>query len=88
MTTEDPERSARETADAMERDAEQMKQRIDDLGESIDEAEKTKERRQEAGSDAIGDVAGDWEGEAAGADHGDDAVDAPHDDADKRDADG
>ena len=88
MAAERPEDGPREAADEMEREADQMEEQLDELGDEIDEAEAAAERRPEAGSDLLGDVAGDWEDEAAGAQQGDDAVDAPRQDPDKRDADG
>jgi len=88
MAAERPEDEPREAAGEMERDADEMEEQLDELGDEIDEAESAAERRPEAGSDLLGDVAGDWEDEASGAQQGDDAVDAPRRDPDKRDADG
>ena len=80
------ENEVREAAEAMERDADEMEQHLEELDGSIADAEKAAANRPEADSDILGDVAGDWEEEAEGAQQGDDAVDAARDDPDKRDA--
>jgi len=70
----DEERELQEAVEASKAAPEPMEERLDELGEEIDEAKHlADERREEANPGA---VAGDWEGEATGSHQGDDAEDA------------
>lgn len=87
----DAERREDEIDDAtqqMARGGDQMEERLDQLGDDIDEAKSvaaqrpdSPHKRQPAGektpeSEAEGDeVAGDWQGESSGAEQGEDAED-------------
>ena len=72
----DDEQAVRDQTAEMGHTADEMEQRIDDLGGDIEDAKKTAQQRQDAPDEPVGEVAGDWEGEAAGADQGDDATDS------------
>ena len=67
------EQAVREHTSEMNRTADRMEDRIDELGGDIADAKRTAAQRQDAPDEPP--VAGDWEGEAAGADQGDDATD-------------
>jgi hypothetical protein len=81
MDAERQEHEIDETARALDREADELEQRNEELAEHIDEAKTAAANRPEAdtvgaGEEETEDVAGDWGGEATGSSQGEDAEDA------------
>ena len=88
MSADRQEERIREAAGEMRRDAEEMEQRSEELGEHIDEAKSTAAQRPDAPEqvrpsdeseeppEGTENVAGDWRGESSGSQQGEDAEDA------------
>lgn len=69
MTEErNDERAVRDETADMAHTADDMDERLDELGDDIEDARRTAERRQDAPDEEL--IAGDWEDASAGAHQG------------------